>query len=586
MRAASTRHDVKRRIREMADANSAPDFRPLENDYRIVGELHNAKSARRFVGTRIGDGAAVMISVVAPPVTADNNELSHFAADAKLLASLRHPSLLSVLDGRWLGDRFAVVTERTSGTTLQDELDRGAELRNPRIAMVLQNIWSGLEAARELGVVHRWVTPDSVYFEPNTKGVKVALLPTPIPVTGVPGAAADARTIGTLAWAMLTGTLFDAARPDAKLIDLAPNLAGRVVDAVEQMVHYRDRDPAPDVPTALGIIAAGDVLKQGEIEIQAMKEEYDERHRAELEKCENHRMEVEQYAAEQASLITDERATLERLATEQTAALAAERVEFDKLMKARENRIVGLRVDLERQAARAARGLDVEGFAAMDKGPPTKQSSRALVPTAIGGVVLALIAAGVIMYERSPRAPASGRISVGGTTVVPTLPSVDTSRLKRGGFLSQSVGGNVGPSRSGPPLATSRDSSAAIVSSDSAAADSAARRAVANSGSGETIPQRPRSRPRPSEPANDVNGMIPRSSPVESMPQRPTDTLRRDTAARADTSYIRDSTIPRDTAMRRDPIVPRPNFRVETTYVRGTVRRDSVAGRPDSVRRP
>src|SRR5262249_9743905 len=151
-----------------------------------------------------------------------------------------------------------------------------------------------------LGVVHRWVTPDSVYFDSQSKRVKIALSPAPIPMTGVPGAAADAKTIGVLAWAMLTGAPYDASKADVKLIDLAPNLASRVVDTVERMVRVSDRDrTVPDVATALGVIAAGDVLKQGEIEIQAMKEEYEERHRQELEKCESHRMETEQFAAEQ-----------------------------------------------------------------------------------------------------------------------------------------------------------------------------------------------------------------------------------------------------------------------------------------------
>src|SRR5262249_7659792 len=151
--------------------------------------------------------------------------------------------------------------------------------------LILQDIWSGLESAREHGVVHRWVTPDSVYFDSTSKRPVVLLSPAQIPLTGVPGAAADARTIGTLAWAMLTGEPYDA-KSDKKLIDSAPNLASRVVETVERLVQLRAADPAPDVATALGIIAAGDVLKQGEIEIQAMKEEYAELHRIELERCE------------------------------------------------------------------------------------------------------------------------------------------------------------------------------------------------------------------------------------------------------------------------------------------------------------
>jgi hypothetical protein len=538
-----------------------------------------------------------MITIVRTPAGGENNELSHYAADAKLLGSVRHPSVLPVIDGRWIGDSFAVVTERVSGNTLRDELDRDLEFRNPRVAMILQDIWSGLEAAREAGVVHRWVPLDSVYFDSTSKRPIVLLSPAPIPLTGVPGAAADARTIGTLAWAMLTGAPYDPTS-DRKLADLAPNLASRVVESVERMVQLRAADPAPDVPTALGVIAAGDVLKQGEIEIQAMKEEYSELHRMELEKCETHRMETEQYAAEQAALITDERALLERLAAEQSASLAAERAEFEKLMAAREERIVGLRLDLEREAARAAKGLDVEGAAALsfDDADAAQRPPRSYIPTAIAATLIGLVALGAMVHARAPRAASGSKVSVGHSAVVPSMPLVDTSRLKVGGFLSQTAGGNVTAGRrSGPPLASSHDSAAiaAAARADSISADSAARTAR-ESTPAETVPRRPL---KPREPANDVNGALPRQSQNETLaprsaldtiaPRPSMDSARRDTQMR-DTTYSR-GTSPapfRDTMVRRDTTGRiSPNVRVETTYVRGSVRRDTLAMRPDTARR-
>ena len=573
----------------MADAKAKPDFSPLEDSYKIVGELRGSGSTRRYVATRTQDGASVMVSIAARPADAENHELSHYAADAKLLGSLHHPSILTVYDGRWVGDKFAVITERPNGNTLQDELDRGAEFRNPRIAAVLQDVWSGLEASRALGVVHRSVTPNSVYFDSNTKRVVIALSPTAIPMSGDPGAVADAKTIGLLAWAMLTGAPYDPTKSDQKLIDLAPNQASRVVEVVEKLVHVGDRDTAPDVATALGVIAAGDVLKQGEIEIQAMKEEYEEKHRQELEKCETHRMETEQFAAEQASLIKEERESIERLAAEQASAFAAERAEIEKFMKAREERIFSLRVDLEKQAARAARGLDVEAAASLDPPPSKPSNPRSTAKrAAMAGVLVLLIVAGAIGIPRflsSRHAPAPAH-----TTIVPTAPTLDTTQLKRGGFMSQSAGGSVVQPRNGPPLATSHDTlpteTATPPRNDSVTADSAARAARASDEP--APPPKPKPHLAPREPANDVNGAIPPASARQSMPGSP------DTTRRPDTSYTRDTTIPRDPpAVPSDTVRPNtpisrgettftrsPNVRVETTYVKGTVRRDTTGIRP------
>ena len=122
----------------------------------------------------------------------------------------------------------------------------------------------------------------------------VSLMPTTIPITGVPDATSDARTIGTLAWTMLAGETFTQGEGPKPLAELVPNQAVRVVEATEKMARSEDADDL-DIPTFLGIIAAGDALKQAEVELAAQKELYDEQHRAELQKCENHRIEVEQH---------------------------------------------------------------------------------------------------------------------------------------------------------------------------------------------------------------------------------------------------------------------------------------------------
>ena len=69
-----------------------------------------------------------------------------------------------------------------------------------------------------------------------------------------------------------------------------------------------------------------------EVEIAAMKEEYDEQHRAALAKCETHRLETEQQAAEAAAALGDERADLHRQIAERRSDFERERAEFDRMV--------------------------------------------------------------------------------------------------------------------------------------------------------------------------------------------------------------------------------------------------------------
>ncbi len=310
----------------MAETQVAPDARMggLSDKYEIRGELRGTDAVRTYIGRPRDGSAEVAITVVSVPAGAQNNELSHYAADIKILETTSHPSLVQVLDGRWIGkDQFAVVTERLRGESLAELLDRGDRFTNPRMALLLQDVSGVLDWAREKGIVHRTVTPDSLFVERDTNRMRVMFVPAPLPIDGVPMEAGDARTLGALAWAMFTGERYDANTSPKSLGDVAPNLATRVIEATNRAIACKDGSTLPDVATFLGIIGSGDVLKQAEVEMAAMKEEYDEAHRREIQKCELQRQAVEQKASEQMSALAGEREEFVHKMADERAATAS-----------------------------------------------------------------------------------------------------------------------------------------------------------------------------------------------------------------------------------------------------------------------
>ena len=608
----------------------APNLQTLDDTYEIIGELRGSQSGRKYIGRRRSDGVDIVVTIVAPSEQVGDGDLSHYAADAQLLSQEhQHEHMVDVLDARWL-DRgvLAVVHERVVGSTLGDMLDRGERLSNPRVAAVLQEVLGVLEWARERRVVHRGVTADSVFFEENSQRVIVELAPTPIPITGVPDACADAETIGALAWSMLAGKRYVPGER-APLSAIAPDLATRVIDATDQLVGCSTPDNPPDVPTVLGIIAAGDVLKQAEVEIAALKEEYEEQHRTELAKCENRRLEVEQQAAEAATALADERRDFDREIAEQRASLAsdrqgldAERAEFEHTMQERQAHFSSIRATLEQQAAELERRLSefderrtefeevvlerqreavasgsspdfvltstsdeqsakaVRGvFAPLDarptppapppapKGEPRRRSWK--VPALVSAAALAIVAAVAgVMHERGRSA--RDTIVVGKTTFVPRPPSAETrSGLGRAGFFSQSAGGTVDPGALGTPIRRNVDSAATPPADTQTAVAAQPERASRDPDVGGNAPMQAPSSPRPEQRETTARTSEPMRDRVVDHSISNADSVVRITGTRRDTIYIRGGN---DTVYR--------SGRRDTTMKRDTGRPDSVRFRP------
>jgi hypothetical protein len=340
----------------MSEVRSAPDLRGLENQYEIHGELRGNGSARQYIGkTRDDRSAEVAIVVSNKAEGGETSDLAHFAADSQILTGPGHPAVVRVLESRWMGsDSVAVVTERVVGESLAELLERGERFPNARIARILEDVTAALDWAREAGVVHRGVTPDTLTFERGTGRVRVTFVPTRVPMTGTPDEATDARTIGKLAWAFLTGKPYSPTETRS-LAEVCPNLATRVVEATDKIIRSKDHADRPDVDTYLSVLAAGDVLKQAEVELLAQKEEYDEIHRQQLQQCELQRQEVEQHATEQASILAGEREEFQRQMADMRAQLEAERAQFEAMMAERKERFAAVRAELDQQRAEMER---------------------------------------------------------------------------------------------------------------------------------------------------------------------------------------------------------------------------------------
>jgi serine/threonine-protein kinase len=119
-----------------------------------MGEVYKARDTRL--------GREVAIKVLPETTARDPDALARFEREARAVAALSHPNILSIFDfGTHEGAAYAVM-ELLEGGTLRSALDGGALPPRRAVDYALQ-IATGLRAAHEKGIVHRDLKPENVF---------------------------------------------------------------------------------------------------------------------------------------------------------------------------------------------------------------------------------------------------------------------------------------------------------------------------------------------------------------------------------------------------------------------------------------
>jgi len=225
-----------------------------------MGEVYRARDTRL--------NREVAIKVLPERVAADPDALARFEREAKAVASLSHPNILSIFDVGTEGGVAYAVTELLEGQTLGELLETGP-LPPRRVSAVAGEIAEGLAAAHAKGIVHRDLKPENVFV---TKAGHVKILDFGLATEVEGSGAGDTRapterrltepgtvmgTVGYMSPEQVRGQALDH-RTDVFSFGaiLYEMLAGRRAfakpTAPETMTAILNEDP-PEIPAASGI---------------------------------------------------------------------------------------------------------------------------------------------------------------------------------------------------------------------------------------------------------------------------------------------------------------------------------------------
>lgn len=96
--------------------------------------------------------------------TADPEHLMRFEREARVVARLRSPNVVSIFDRGHSGGLFYIAMEYLEGEDLRTRLDREAKLEPRHVYALVAQVAHGLALAHAHGVVHRDIKPENVFL--------------------------------------------------------------------------------------------------------------------------------------------------------------------------------------------------------------------------------------------------------------------------------------------------------------------------------------------------------------------------------------------------------------------------------------
>jgi eukaryotic-like serine/threonine-protein kinase len=139
----------------------------LDNTYRIVEGIAAGGMGEVYRAAHLRLPRAVAIKTLQPEFAARPEWVTRFCREACVLAQLRHPNIVQVLDFNvTAGGVPYIAMELIEGKDLRAELDAGHKFDAAEVVSIVRQIASALDAAHAAGIVHRDLKPENVLLTP------------------------------------------------------------------------------------------------------------------------------------------------------------------------------------------------------------------------------------------------------------------------------------------------------------------------------------------------------------------------------------------------------------------------------------
>jgi hypothetical protein len=142
--------------------------------YHITRKLGEGGMGAVYLGEHVKMGRKSAIKVMAAAMAQDPDAISRFNREAANASRISHPNVCQIYDfGETPEGLIYLAMEFIEGEALTDLIDREGALHAPRAASILKQAADALQAAHDLGIVHRDIKPDNIMILAGRGGADV-----------------------------------------------------------------------------------------------------------------------------------------------------------------------------------------------------------------------------------------------------------------------------------------------------------------------------------------------------------------------------------------------------------------------------
>jgi serine/threonine-protein kinase len=147
--------------------------RIVQERYRLERVIGRGGTGAVYAARDLRLNRTVAVKLVPAGLLSDAGARRRFGSDAETLASLRHPSIVSIFDhGSFEGGAFLVM-ELVRGMDLRQALQRQGRIEAVRAIAILSDVCAAIEAAHRQGLLHCDLKPENIVLSGDGSAVKV-----------------------------------------------------------------------------------------------------------------------------------------------------------------------------------------------------------------------------------------------------------------------------------------------------------------------------------------------------------------------------------------------------------------------------
>jgi len=137
----------------------------LGSQYELGPELGRGGMGVVFLARDVTLARDVAVKAVHPELAIHSSIAQRFLAEARMIARLRHPNIVTVYTAGEADDILYFVMDRVPGESLRERLSREGKLPPEEARRITMDIAAAIDAAASAGLVHRDVKPENILLE-------------------------------------------------------------------------------------------------------------------------------------------------------------------------------------------------------------------------------------------------------------------------------------------------------------------------------------------------------------------------------------------------------------------------------------